>query len=54
MENCKLLMRMCSNALVTCDVPMVHSIRLLRFHFYIYGVEPSKFMKFPMDSSSVI
>ena len=53
MENCRLLMHICSNALVTCDVPMVHSIRLLRFHLYIYEVEPPKFMKLPMDSSSI-
>ena len=54
MENCKLLMRICFNALVTCDVPMVHSIRLMRFYLYIYGVEPPKFIKLPMDSSSII
>ena len=53
MENCKLLMRIRSNALVTCDVRMMHSTRLLRFHLYIYGVEPPKFMKLLMDSSSV-
>ena len=52
MENCRLLMRICSNASVTCDVPMVHSICLLRFHLYIYRVEPLKFMKLPMDSFS--
>ena len=53
MENCRLLMRICSNALMTCDVPMVFLMCLLRFHLYIYGVEPSKFMKLSMDSSSV-
>ena len=53
MENCRLLMRICSNASMICDVSMAHSIRLLRFHLYIYGVEPPKFMKLPMDSSSV-
>ena len=53
MDNCRLLMRICSNASVTCDVPMVHSICLLRFHLYIYGVEPLNFMKLLMDSSSV-
>ena len=53
MENCRLLMRVCSNVSVTCDVPMVHSIHLLRFYLYIYGVEPPKFMKLSMNSSSV-
>ena len=53
MENCRLLMLICSNAPMTCDVPMVHLTRLLMFHLYIYGVEPSKFMKLPMDSSSI-
>ena len=53
MENCISLMRICSNALMTSDVPKVYSMRLLRFHLYIYGVEPPKFMKLPMDSSSV-
>ena len=53
MENCRLLMRICSNESVTCDVPMVHSIHLLRFHLYIYGVNPPKSMKLQMDSSSV-
>ena len=53
MENCRLLMRICFNASVTCDAPMVHSIRLMRFHLYIYGVEPPKFMKLSMDSFSV-
>ena len=43
----------CSNESVTCDVPMVHSMCLLRFRPYIYGVEPPKSMKFPVDSSSV-
>ena len=43
----------CDNASVTCDVSMVHSMRLLKFHLYIYGDEPPKFMKLPMDSSSV-
>ena len=53
MENCRLLMRICSNVSVTCDVPMVHSICLLRFRLYIYGVEPPKLMKLPIDSSSI-
>ena len=53
MENCRLLMHMYSNAPMTCDVPMVYSMHLIRFHFYIYGVEPSKFIKLSMDSSSV-
>ena len=46
-------MRICSNAYVTCDVPMMHSMRLLKFHPYIYGGESLKSMKFPMDSSFV-
>ena len=53
MENCRLLMRICFNASMTCDVPIVYLMRLTRFHLDIYGVEPSKFMKFPMDSFSV-
>ena len=53
MENCRLLMSICSNASVTCGVLMVHSMRLLKFHLYIYGDEPPKSMKFPMDLSFV-
>ena len=53
MENCRLLMRICSNASATCDVLMVHSMRPMRFHLYIYGVEPLKSIKLSMDSSSV-
>ena len=53
MENCRLLMRICSNAPVTCDVPMVHSMHLLKFHLYIYGDEPPESMKLPMDFSYV-
>ena len=53
MENCRLLMRICSNASVACDVPMVHSMRLLKFHPYIYGDESPKSMKLLMDSFSV-
>ena len=52
MENCRLLMCICSNASITCDVPM-HSMRLLKFHFYIYGDEPLKSMKFLMNFSFV-
>ena len=47
-------MRICSNAFVELDVPMMHSMCLLKFHPYIYGGEFPKSMKFPMDSSSVI
>ena len=50
MENCGILMRICSNASVTCGVPMVHSMHLLGFHLYVYGVDPPKSMKLPMDS----
>ena len=53
MENWRLLMRICSNASVGRDVPMMHSIHLLKFHPYIYGGESPKSMKFPMHSSSV-
>ena len=53
MENCRLLMRICSNAPMTCDVPMVYLTRILMLHLYIYEVEPSKFMKLLMDSPSV-
>ena len=53
MENCRLLMRIYSNVSMTCDVSMVYLMRILRFHLYIYGVEPSKFMKLPIDSSFV-
>ena len=53
MENCRLLMHICSNEPVAHDVPMVHSMRLLNFPPYIYGGEPPKSMKLPMDSSSV-
>ena len=53
MENYRLLMCICSNASVTCDVSMVHSMRLLKFHLYIYGDEPPKSMKLPMDFSSI-
>ena len=35
------------------DVPMMHSMHLLKFHPYIYGGESPKSMKFPIDSSSV-
>ena len=53
MANCRLLMNICSNASTARDVPMMHSMRLLRFHPYIYGGEPPKSMKLPMDSSSI-
>ena len=46
-------MRICQNASVVCDVPMMHSMRLLKFHPYMYEGESTKSMKFPMDSSSV-
>ena len=53
MENLRLLMCICSNASVACDVPMMHSMRLLKFHPFIYEGESPKPMKFPMDSYSV-
>ena len=46
-------MHICPNASVACVVPMMHSMRLLKFYPYIYGVESSKSMKFPMDSSFI-
>ena len=46
-------MRICPNASVKRDVPMMHSMRLLKFYPYIYGCESPKSMKFPMDSSSI-
>ena len=52
MENCRLLMRICSNTSVARDIPMMHPMPLLKFHSYIYGGESPKSMKFPMDSSS--
>ena len=44
MENYRLLMRIYSNVSVTCNVPMLHSMRLLKFHLhiYIYGDEAYK------------
>ena len=53
MKNWRLLMRICLNASVARDVPMMHSMSLLKFYPYIYGGESPKFMKFPMDSSFV-
>ena len=35
MENCRLLMRICSNASMICGVSMVHSKHLLKCHLYI-------------------
>ena len=46
-------MRICLNAFVACDVLMMHSMRLLKVHPYIYGGESPKSMKYPMDSFSV-
>ena len=44
MENCRLLMHISSNAPMACDVLMVHLMRLLKFHLYIYGDERPKSM----------
>ena len=52
MENFLLVMCICSNASMARHVPMTHSMRLLKFHPYIYGGESSKSMTFPTDSSS--
>ena len=46
-------MCICSNASVACGFLMMHSMRVLKFHPYIYRGESPKSMKFPMDSSSV-
>ena len=53
MDNCRLLMHICFNASTACDVPMVHSMCLLKFQLYIYGDEPPMSMKLLMDSFSV-
>ena len=53
MENCRLLMRICSNASVARDIPMMHSKHSLKILPYIYWGESPKSMKFPMDSSYV-
>ena len=53
MENWRLLLRICPNASVARDIPMMHSMRLLKFHPYIYGGESPNSMKFPMDSFSL-
>ena len=53
MENWRLLMHICPSVSMARDVPMMHSMRLLKFYPYIYGSESSKSMKFPMDFSSV-
>ena len=53
MESCRLLMCICSNASVACDISMMHSMRLLKFLPYLYGGESPKSMKLPMDSFSV-
>ena len=52
-ENCRLLMCICSNASVARDIPMMHSMRLLKLLPCIYWGESSKSMKLPMNSSSV-
>ena len=52
MENCRLLMRICSNALFTCDVLMVHLVPSEVPPPYIYGDELLKPMKLSLDSSS--
>ena len=47
-------MHICSNAPEAHDVLVMNSMRLLKFHPYIYGSESPKSMKFPTDSFSVI
>ena len=53
MENCRLLMHICSNAFVVCDIPMMQSMRLLKLLPCIYWGESLKSMNLSMDSSSV-
>ena len=53
MENCRLLMRICSNVSVARDIAMMNSMPLLKLLPYIYGGEFLKSMKLPTDSSSV-
>ena len=53
MEDWRLLMRICPNASMAHDILMIHSMRLSKFHPYIYGGESPKSMKFPMDSFSI-
>ena len=50
MKDCRLLMHTCSNA---HDIPMMHSMRLLKPLPCIYWGESTKSMKLPTDSSSV-
>ena len=50
MKNCRSLMHICSNA---HDIPMMHSMRLLKPFPCIYWGESPKSMKLPKDSSSV-
>ena len=47
-------MRICSHAPKSHGVLVMHSMRLLKFHPYIYGGESAWPMKFSTDSSSVI
>ena len=53
MKSCRLLMRICSNVSVACDISMMHSMRLLKSLPYLYGGESPKSMNLPMDSSFV-
>ena len=52
MENWRLLMLTYLNVFVACDVPMMHSMRLLKFHPYIYQGESPKSMKFPIRAGN--
>ena len=45
MENCRLLMRICSNASMAHDISMMHSIDLLKLLPCIYGGESLRSMK---------
>ena len=53
MVNYRLLMCICSNASVVHGIAMMHSMCVLKLLPYIYGGEYSKFMKLPMNSSSI-
>ena len=53
MVDCRLLMRICSNASVAHGIAMMHSMCVLKLLPYIYRGESPKFMKLPMNSSSI-
>ena len=54
MENCRLLMCICSNASVAHDIAMMHSMHLLKLLLCIYGGDSPKFMKLPKLLSPIV